>query len=109
MKIADRIRRLGTETAFAVSAEAAEFAARGNPVYPFHLGDLNIPTPANVMEAAVRAMHDGKTGYCPNAGIAPLREALAADVSASHQVKYDMENVAIQPGANPSSVNFFWP
>ncbi len=107
MRIADRIRRLGTETAFAVSAEAAEFAARGNQVYPFHLGDLNIPTPANVMEAAVRAMHDGKTGYCPNAGIAPLREALAADVSASHHVSYGMQNVAIQPGGKPVIGKFF--
>ncbi len=107
MKIADRIRRLGTETAFAVSAEAADFAARGNKVYPFHIGDLNIITPANVMEAAVRAMHDGKTGYCPNAGIARLREILAADVSASRNVKYSMENVAIQTGGKPVIGKFF--
>jgi aspartate/methionine/tyrosine aminotransferase len=107
MKIADRIRRLGTETAFAVSAEAADFAALGNKVYPFHIGDLNIITPANVMEAAVRAMHDGKTGYCPNAGIARLREILAADVSASRNVKYSMENVAIQTGGKPVIGKFF--
>jgi aspartate/methionine/tyrosine aminotransferase len=84
MKIADRIARLGTETAFAVSAEAAAFAAEGNKVYPFHLGDMNILTPANVMDAAIKAMKDGKTGYCPNAGIPQLREILAADVSNSH-------------------------
>ena len=46
MKLADRVTRLGTETAFAVSAEAAAFAAKGNKVYPFHLGDLNLKTPA---------------------------------------------------------------
>ena len=62
MKIAERIERLGTETAFAVSAEAAAFAAKGNKVYPFHLGDMNILTPTNVMEAAVKAMKEGKTG-----------------------------------------------
>ena len=67
--IAQRIARLGTETAFAVSAEAAVFAAKGHDVYPFHIGDLNIPTPANVVEAAFKAIADGKTGYCPNAGI----------------------------------------
>ena len=101
MRIADRISRLGTETAFAVSAEASTFAAGGNKVYPFHLGDMNIKTPRNVMEAAVRAMHDGKTGYCPNAGIPVLREILAADVSSSRKVPYSMENVAIQPGGKP--------
>ncbi len=106
MKLADRISRLGTETAFAVSAEAAAFAAKGNKVYPFHLGDINIKTPANVMEAAVKAMQDGKTGYCPNAGIPQLREVLAADVSASRGVSYSMENVAIQPGGKPTIAKF---
>jgi aspartate/methionine/tyrosine aminotransferase len=106
MKIAKRIEKLGTETAFAVSAEAAAFAAKGNKVYPFHLGDMNILTPANVMEAAVKAMKDGKTGYCPNAGIPQLREILAADVSASHGIQYSMENVAIQPGGKPTIGKF---
>ena len=106
MKIADRIQNLGTETAFAVSAEAAAFAAKGNKVYPFHLGDMNILTPANVMEAAVKAMKDGKTGYCPNAGIPELREILADDVSASRGVSYTMENVAIQPGGKPTIGKF---
>lgn len=73
MRIAERIARLGTETAFAVSAEAAAFAAEGNKVYPFHLGDMNMRTPANIIEAAYKAMKDGKTGYCPNAGIPQLR------------------------------------
>ncbi len=107
MKFANRIDRLGTETAFAVSSEAAAWAAQGHKVYPFHLGDMNIPTPGNVMEAAVRAMKDGKTGYCPNAGIPQLREILAADVGASRGVHYSLENVAIQPGGKPTIGKFF--
>jgi aspartate/methionine/tyrosine aminotransferase len=51
-------------------------------------------------------MHDGKTGYCPNAGIPQLREALAADVSASRGIAYKMENVAIQPGGKPTIGKF---
>ena len=107
MRIAKRIALLGTETAFAVSAEAAAFAAQGNKVYPFHLGDMNIITPANIIEAATKAMKDGKTGYCPNAGIPQLRETLAADVSASRGISYSMENVAIQPGGKPTINKFF--
>jgi aspartate/methionine/tyrosine aminotransferase len=106
MRIAERVARLGTETAFAVSAEATDFAAQGNKVYPFHLGDMNIPTPANIIEAAVKAMKDGKTGYCPNAGIPQLRDILAADVSASHGVTYSMDNVSIQPGGKPVIAKF---
>ena len=107
MKIADRISRLGTETAFAVSAEAAAFAAKGNTVYPFHLGDINLITPANVREAAFKAMQDGKTGYCPNTGIPRLREVLAEDVSSARKLDYSMENVVIQPGGKPTIGKFF--
>jgi aspartate/methionine/tyrosine aminotransferase len=106
MKIAQRISRLGTETAFAVSAEAADFASTGNKVYPFHLGDMNIITPANVIEAAFQAAKEGKTGYCPNAGIPQLREAVAADVSASRGIQFGVENVAIQPGGKPTISKF---
>jgi aspartate/methionine/tyrosine aminotransferase len=99
--VAERISRLGTETAFAVSAEANEWRTLGHTVYPFHLGDLDLPTPGNIVEAAFRAIHDGKTGYCPNAGIPELRDALAADVGASHGLRLSAENVAVQPGGKP--------
>ncbi len=101
LPFADRVARLGTETAFAVSAECAAWAAKGNKVYPFHLGDLDLRTPANVIGAAERALADRKTGYCPNGGIPELRQALADDVAASHGVPYGAENVAVQPGGKP--------
>ena len=99
--VAERMSRLGTETAFAVSAEAGAWRALGHTVYPFHLGDMDLPTPENIVEAAFRAIKHGKTGYCPNAGVPELREALAADVAASHGVAYEPENVAVQPGGKP--------
>ena len=101
LPIAERIGRLGTETAFAVSAEAAVWQGEGHTVYPFHLGDMDLPTPQNIVEASFKALRDGKTGYCPNAGIMPLREALAADVGASHGLDLGPQNVAIQPGGKP--------
>ena len=106
MRIANRISNLGTETAFAVSGEAAVFAAEGNRVYPFHLGDINLPTPSTVVDGAAKAIADGKTGYCPNAGIPQLREALAADVAASHNTDYTAENVVMQPGGKPTIGKF---
>jgi len=98
---ADRVARLGTETAFAVSAEAAAWCEQGHTVYPFHLGDMDLATPQNIVDATQKAIRDGKTGYCPNAGIPPLREALAADVGASHDLHYGPESVAVQPGGKP--------
>ena len=106
VNLANRIQLLGTETAFLVGAEAAAFAAAGNEVYPFHLGDMNLPTPDNIVQASFKALKDGKTGYCPNAGIPQLRAALAADVSASHGLALSPENVAIQPGGKPTIGKF---
>ncbi len=106
LNIADRINLLGTETAFAVSEEAAAFASRGNKVYPFHLGDLNIKTPDTVIKGTIKAIENGKTGYCPNRGIPELREALAKDINQSRGTNYTMENVAIQPGGKPTIGKF---
>jgi aspartate/methionine/tyrosine aminotransferase len=99
--LAERLNKLGTETAFAVSLAAADWAAKGNQVFPFHLGDINLPTPANVVEAMNRAIADGKTGYCAAAGIAPLRQALADDVSMRRGLSYLPDNIAVQPGGKP--------
>jgi aspartate/methionine/tyrosine aminotransferase len=102
VQIAERISRLGTETAFAVSGEANAFAAKGNRIYPFHLGDLNLATPSTVVDGSVEAIKAGKTGYCPNAGIPPLREALAEDINAARGTSYGAENVVVQPGGKPT-------
>lgn len=100
-KFAERIQRLGTETAFEVGAEAARMASTGSKVYPFHLGDLNLKTHPNVIEAAIKAIRDGKTGYCPTPGINPLREALAEDVGNARGLKLSPDNVSIQTGGKP--------
>src|SRR5699024_223467 len=80
MRIADRIEDLGTETAFAVAQAAADWSARGHEIYPFHLGDIDLPTAPHIIEAMNAAIADGKTGYCPGPGIPQLREALAAEI-----------------------------
>lgn len=101
MRFAERITRLGTETAFAVSAEANELKARGRTVYPFHLGDMDLATPRTVVQGAMEALRRGKTGYCPNGGIPELREALAHDLNQTRGTGYTADNVAVQPGGKP--------
>ena len=106
MALAARLDNLGTETAFAVSQAAAEWGAQGNRIYPFHLGDINLPTPANIVEAMNAAISDGKTGYCPAAGIAPLREALAANIGADRGMELTAANIVVQPGGKPVITKF---
>ena len=106
MALAERLERLGTETAFAVSLAAAEWGAKGNRIFPFHLGDLNIATPQNVVDAMNKAIVDGKTGYCPAAGIPQLREALADDVGSRRGLSIAPSNVVVQPGGKPVITKF---
>jgi len=101
ISMADRISNLGSETAFVVAAQAASHAASGHRVFPFHLGDLDLKTPANIAEAAVRAIREGKAGYTPNAGIPQLREAIAAELNRTRRTGYNGKNVAVQPGGKP--------
>jgi aspartate/methionine/tyrosine aminotransferase len=101
MELARQLEKLGTETAFAVSAAAAEWASKGNKVYPFHLGDINLPTPQNIIEATKKAIGDGYTGYCPGAGIPELRAALASDVGGKRGLSYSADEVSVQPGGKP--------
>ena len=106
MKLANRLENLGTETAFAVSLAAAEWGAKGNRIFPFHLGDLNLPTSQNIIDAMNKAIAAGKTGYCPGAGIPQLREALAQNIGADRGLNYGPENVVVQPGGKPVITKF---
>jgi aspartate/methionine/tyrosine aminotransferase len=98
---AERVDQLGTEEVFQVAVEARELEASGRTVYPFHMGELDFPTPPNIVEACARALRDGKTKYTPNGGLPELREALALDVGRERGVEYSSENVAIQPAGKP--------
>ena len=97
----DKLKNLGTETAFAVSIDATEFAQSGNKVFPFHLGDINISTPKNIIEETKKAMYDNKNGYVPANGIPQLRDTIAETIGFQRGVHYNRENVVVQPGGKP--------
>ncbi len=101
MALAQRLSRLGTETAFAVALAAADWKAQGHRVYPFHLGDLNLPMAPHIVEAMNAAIADGKTGYCPGAGIPQLREALAQDIGERRGTTYEPDQVVVMTGGKP--------
>ncbi|WP_312718730.1 aminotransferase class I/II-fold pyridoxal phosphate-dependent enzyme [Mobilicoccus sp.] len=106
MALAERLSRLGTETAFTVSLAASEWGAKGHRIFPFHLGDIDLATPRVITDAMTKAIADGKTGYCPGAGIPVLREALADDVNARRGTSYSPDAVVVQPGGKPVITKF---
>ena len=102
----DKLQSLGTETAFSVSNDANEFSQLGNTVFPFHLGDINISTPHNIIDATKKAMYDNKTGYVPANGILKLRDTMAEIIGSQRGVNYKRENIVVQPGGKPVILKF---
>ena len=81
MRLADRMERIGTETAFEAAARARALEATGRDVIHLEIGEPDFDTPANIRTAAQRALDDGWTHYGPALGLPVLREAIAIDAS----------------------------
>ncbi|NND19519.1 MAG: pyridoxal phosphate-dependent aminotransferase, partial [Silicimonas sp.] len=90
--------RIGEENAFAVLARAGALAAQGKDVINLGIGQPDFPTPENITEAAIKAIRDGHHGYTPATGIAPLREAVSADLHRRFGEEVNPDNVLIVPG-----------
>ena len=101
MRLARRMGRLGTETAFSVLAKAKALEAEGREVIHLEIGEPDFDTPDHVIEAGCKALRDGHTHYTPTAGIPELREAIADDVSRSRGIEVGPEQVVITPGGKP--------
>jgi len=100
-KISHRTAKLGTENAFVVLAEVNELVRQGKDIISFCIGQPDFHTPANVQDAAVRAVREGKHGYTPSAGIVELREAAARYMGAMRGLSIRPEDVVIGAGAKP--------
>ncbi|MEQ9041937.1 MAG: pyridoxal phosphate-dependent aminotransferase [Silicimonas sp.] len=90
--------RIGEENAFAVLARAGALAAQGKDVINLGIGQPDFPTPANITEAAIKAIRDGHHGYTPATGIPALREAVSADLHRRFGQEVNPDNVLIVPG-----------
>lgn len=101
LRLAKRMSRLGTETAFEVLVKARALEAKGRDIVHLEIGEPDFDTPANIVEAAVDALHKGFTHYGPSAGLPPLRDAIAEDVSRSRGIKVTPEEVVVVPGGKP--------
>lgn len=101
MRLAERMSRLGTETAFEVLARAKALEAQGRQVIHLEIGEPDFATPNHIVEAAVQALYHGHTHYTPAAGVPALRQAIARHISRSRGIEVHPEHVVVTPGAKP--------
>ena len=98
MFLSQKMSRLGTETAFEVLARAEALKAEGRDIINLGIGQPDFKTPSHIVEAAVKALHDGHHGYTPAPGIPAVRESVAEDILKYRGVSVSPENVLIVPG-----------
>lgn len=99
--LAERTKRLGTETAFEVLVKARALEAKGKHVIHLEIGEPDFDTPLNIKVAAKKALDDGFTHYGPANGLPQLRKAIAEEVSRSRGIPVDPDQVVVTPGAKP--------
>ena len=96
---AERMSRLGTESAFEVLAHARKLESEGRDIIHLEIGEPDFATPQNIIDAAVRALNSGATHYTPASGIPEVREAAARYITKRTGVETSMANVVIVPGS----------
>ena len=98
MRQASRMSTIGTESAFEVAARARALEAEGRDIVHLEIGEPDFDTPANVREAAKRALDEGHTHYAPFAGIPALREAIAEDATGRKRFDVTPDRVFVTVG-----------
>ncbi len=101
LNLAERMSRLGTESAFEVLVRARALEASGKEVIHLEIGEPDFATAPHIIEAGVKALRDGWTHYGPPAGLPQLREAIAEDVGRRRGIRIDPAEVVVTPGGKP--------
>ena len=101
LRLARRMERLGTETAFEVLVKAKALEAQGRDIIHLEIGEPDFDTPGNIIEAGCDALRKGFTHYGPSAGMMELREVIAQHVSETRRVNVTPDEVVVVPGGKP--------
>jgi aspartate aminotransferase len=102
MKLAERMTRIGIESAFEVLQRARALEAQGKHIIHLEIGQPDFPTPKHVIEAGQRALDEGWTGYGPTPGFPDFREAIAEYITRTRGISgITGKNVMVVPGGKP--------
>src|SRR3954466_2270195 len=101
LRLAKRMARLGTETAFEVLVKAKALEGQGRDIIHLEIGEPDFDTPSNIVEAGCDALRKGFTHYGPSAGMMELREVIARHVSETRRVNVTPDEVVVVPGGKP--------
>ena len=97
---AARARLPETVSILEILARAKALEAEGRKIIHMEIGEPDFDTPANIVEAGIRALKDGYTHYGPSAGLPEVRDAVAEFVARTRNVSVERDHVGREDAAN---------
>jgi aspartate aminotransferase len=107
LKLSAAVERVAPSATIAVTTKAAELKAAGEDVIGLGAGEPDFDTPQHIKDAAIQAIHDGKTKYTPADGLPALKEAICAKFKRDNDLEYTPAQVHVAPGGKPVIYNAF--
>ena len=95
--IAERIERVKESGTMKMKELAGQKKAEGKKIISFTVGEPDFDTPKHIVEAAKKALDEGKTRYLNAAGLPELREAIADAAKSSNGIPCESSNVLVAP------------
>ncbi|MEM8921473.1 MAG: aminotransferase class I/II-fold pyridoxal phosphate-dependent enzyme, partial [Pseudomonadota bacterium] len=105
--VSDALKRVKPSATIAVTSKARELKAQGLDVIGLGAGEPDFDTPDNIKEAAIKAIHEGKTKYTAVDGLPELKEAICAKFKRDNELIYTPAQVNVSPGGKPVIYNAF--
>ncbi|TDM04255.1 pyridoxal phosphate-dependent aminotransferase [Macrococcus carouselicus] len=106
MQLSERVQKLTPSSTLAITAKANELKASGQPVIGLAAGEPDFNTPDNIIQAAFRAVEEGKTKYTPAGGLPKLKQAIQGKLERDG-LNYDVSEIMVASGAKHALYNLF--
>ena len=107
MKLSEKAGNMSPSITLAITAKANELKSQGVDVVSFGAGELDFNTPDNIIQAAIKAMHDGKTKYTPAGGILELKQTICEKFKKDNNLDYKPSQITISTGGKQCLANAF--
>ncbi|AIY82581.1 MAG: pyridoxal phosphate-dependent aminotransferase [Clostridium baratii] len=107
MKLSKKAEDISPSITLAITAKAKELKESGVDVISFGAGEPDFNTPSNIIEAAYKAMKEGKTKYTATSGIKELKEEICKKFLRDNGLKYDLDQIIVCTGAKQCLADAF--
>ena len=107
MQLSKKAGNISPSITLEITAKANELKSQGIDVVSFGAGEPDFNTPENIIEAAIKAMKDGKTKYTPAGGILQLKETICNKFKNDNNLEYKPSQIIVSTGAKQSLANTF--